>query len=966
MNAHTIQSLEQDLARDIRGDVSFDPHVLGMYATDASIYQIRPVGLVCPRDEADVVAAVRLAREHGVTLLPRGGGTSLAGQTVGPSLVLDFSKHMNRVLEVNPEEGWVRVQPGLVRDELNAQMSEHGLHFAPDPATTSRANVGGMIANNSSGTRSIRYGKTVDHVLALKVLLVDGTVLELGPLSPEAFAAKAAGDSTEGRIYSGFKALMDTYGDDVREGFPRVMRRVGGYNLDEFIETDEWNLAKLLAGSEGTLGVLLEATVNLEALPKHTALCVAHFDDLLDCIRAVESIVERGPTAVEILDRTVLRMGRENRKTAALCAFVEGDPAAVLITEFYGETPEDAAGQANMLAEELQRDGRGYAWPVFTGKEEQANVWTVRKKGLGLMLGMKGTRKPLPFIEDACVPVHVLPEYIDRLLKLCAELDRDVAMYAHASVGVIHVRPVLDLREAGDIEIMKTIAERTLGMIREYGGAWSGEHGDGLVRSPFNERFFGPRLYGALREVKQLFDPEGLMNPGKIVDAVPMDQNLRLGTAYRAQPLDTEFHYRDDGSFVAAVEMCTGVGECRKTLTGTMCPSYMATRDEEHSTRGRANALRLAMTGQFGPDGMTSPRLYETLDLCLSCKSCKTECPSNVDMAKLKGEFLQKYYDRHGTTLRDRAIAGAPTMARRLSGAMAPVANAIQSSKPFRVLLEKITGFSRERILPTYARRPFPAWFAGHTSGTSSGAKPVALFGDTYLNYYEPRVGVAAVALLESCGYDVVLADAGCCQRTRISHGFLRDAARDGLRTLQNLDRFAEADIPVVVCEPGCASALVDDLPDLVDDVALGERIRANVMMIDVFLARELEAGRLDGGFESKASSILLHGHCHQKALFGTEAMKTILQRVPGLRVEEVDSGCCGMAGSFGYEKEHVAVSEKVGDRRLFPAVREADADTEIVACGFSCRHQVEHFAGRRAVHWVEVVRGAQGGNKGG
>ncbi|MCE9616130.1 MAG: FAD-binding protein [Lentisphaerae bacterium] len=954
-------ALEKALRWEIHGEVSFDPHVLGLYATDASSYQIQPIGLVVPRNEDDVAAAMRIAAEYGVAVLPRGGGTSLSGQTVARALVLDFSKYMNGVLELNVAERRVRVQPGLVRDELNALLAPHGLHFAPDPATTSRANVGGMIANNASGMRSLLYGKTVDHVLGLTVLLADGTRLTLGPLTPTAYDFKALQSTREGRIHRGLRDIIQTHRDEIRTRFPKVMRRVGGYNLDAFVDHEHWNLSKLICGSEGTLAVILDATLNLEPLPRHTALCVAHFHDLLGSIRAVESILAHKPSAVELLDRIVLRMARGNRATAAQAGFIAGDPAAALIVEFYADSAEEAARRVQAVADDLRSRGMGYAYPVMTEAGSQANVWAVRKSGLGLMLGIKGDRKPIPFIEDACVPVAVLPEYIDRVIKICHAHDTNVTMYAHASVGLLHVRPVLDLRQAADIARMKSIADQTLALVMEYGGSWSGEHGDGLVRSPFMERVFGTRLYGAFKEVKQLFDPRGLLNPGKIVDAEPMDHNLRYGTAYRAQPLKTEYHYREDGSFAAAVEMCTGVGQCRKTLTGTMCPSYMVTRDEEHSTRGRANALRLAMTGQLGPDALTSPRLFQTLDLCLSCKSCKTECPSNVDVAKFKGEFLQQYHDKHGATRRERLIAASPALARRLAGALAPVVNAVQASSPARWLIEVALGFSRARHLPAYAREPFPVWFANRPAPALSafpGARPkVALFGDTYMTCHEPGVGRAAVELLESCGYEVLLADVGCCQRTRISHGFLREAKRDGLVTLQNLDRFVERGIPVVVLEPGCASALVDDLPDLIDDAALAKRIEQNVTMIDVFLAREMAAGRLTCRLESTSPSILLHGHCHQKTLFGTAAMKAILGGLPGVSVKEVDSGCCGMAGSFGYEKEHLALSQAIGERRLFPAVRAAPADTALVACGFSCRHQIQHFTGRRAVHWVELVR---------
>ncbi|MEM7354023.1 MAG: FAD-linked oxidase C-terminal domain-containing protein [Acidobacteriota bacterium] len=955
-------ALEQDLRHAIRGDVFFDDVTRGIYATDASNYQIQPVAVVVPRDRDDVKAAVEIAARHEVSILPRGGGTSLAGQTVGASLVLDFSKHMNRILKLDVEGRWVRVEPGLVRDELNAAVAEHGLHFAPDPATASRANVGGMIGNNSSGTKSILFGKTVDHVLALEVLLADGSVIELGEMDPTGAAAPSEGDRRE-EIVHGLRRLVEANRDEIAARYPKVMRRVGGYPLDELLEGEGWNPAKILVGSEGTLGLTLAATLRLQPLPAHTSVCVAHFSDVLEAIRAVEHILPFTPSAVEILDHTILELARKNLKTAPLCDFLEGDPGAVLIVEFYGETAEDVEARPCAMQEALAAQDLGFAYPLFLDAGGQAKVWTVRKNGLGLMLGMKGDRKPLPFIEDAAIPIADLPEYVDRVLAICREVEVEVAMYAHASVGVIHLRPILDLRQQGDIDKMQQIAERTFQLVQHYGGAWSGEHGDGLVRSPFNARFFGPQIYRALQEVKALFDPQGLMNPGKIVEAPPMDHNLRFGAGYQAPPEPTLYQYRADGSFQAAVEMCSGVGQCRKTLGGTMCPSYIATRDEEHSTRGRANALRLAMSGQLGTAGLTNPRLQEVLELCLSCKACKAECPSNVDMAKLKSEVMQQQFDRHGVTLRDRLVRRSAEAASTLGGGWAPLWNALQRSRPVRRLLQATAGIHAARTLPTYAREPLASQLA-RRNRTGGGDRPkVALFADTYINHHEPHIGLAAVELLESCGYEVELAEVGCCQRPRLSHGFLRAAQRDGEATLRGLDEFVRRGVPVVVCEPSCASALTDDLPDLMDDAELAERVGAGVSMIDVFLDRERAEGRLEGRFVGRQGTekILIHGHCHQKALFGTAAMQRLMGEVPGLEVTEVDSGCCGMAGAFGYEREHYELSRRIGEDRLFPAIRQLEGEGEIVACGFSCRHQIEHFTGRRARHWVETVLGTSG-----
>ncbi|MCH7871120.1 MAG: FAD-binding protein [Planctomycetes bacterium] len=947
---------ERDLRRASRGEVYFDAARRGVYSTDASIYQIQPRAVFVPLDNDDVRAAVAVARQHGVSILPRGGGTSLAGQAVGASLIIDFSKHMDQVLEINTSERWARVQPGVVRDNLNAVLAKDGLHYAPDPATTSRANVGGMIGNNAAGVRSIVYGKTVDHTLATRSLLADGTELTFAALPAEQYETKAASKTREGEILRGFRKIISENRDEILRRFPKIMRRCGGYNLDEFVGDEPWNLSKVLVGSEGTLALTLEATLNLEPIPEHACLCVVHFDDLLEAVRTVKAIVDMGPSAVEILDRRVIELARRNLSIRPLCDFLEGEPEAVLIVEFQGNTQADARRKAESMAAEIERVPSAFAFPIRDDPAAMQRVWTVRKNGLGLMLGMKGDRKPLAFIEDAAVPLEVLAEYIERVMGICQRQQTEVAMYAHASVGLIHVRPILDLRRRDDIERMVTISEQTFELVKKYGGSWCGEHGDGLARSAYMERFFGSQLYRAFKQVKSLFDPAGLMNPGKIVDAPPIDQNLRLGAAYESPSFMTEFHFREESSFAAAVEACSGIGTCRQSLDGSMCPSYRATRDEEASVRGRANALRLAMSGQSGPDGFSGKPVHDILDLCLSCKACKSECPSNVDMARLKSEFLQHYHDRHGSTLRERLIADSRRTAELTAGPIAGLVGWAQRRTTVRWALERFAGFDRRRVLPSPAGRTFSSWFKRRRSAPPDGPS-VALFVDTFTNFYQPAVGRAAVELLEACGFRVLPAAGGCCQRPRISHGFLREAKRDGLKTLQQLDPFIQDGIKIVVCEPSCASALTDDLPDLIDDDALGKRISDNVLMIDQFLRQERDADALHAALECPHERLLIHGHCHQKALYGTASMTSILQDVRASSVEEINAGCCGMAGSFGYEKEHYDLSQLVGEDRLFPAVRAMAPGTTVLACGFSCRHQIADATGVRPIHWVEALR---------
>jgi FAD/FMN-containing dehydrogenase/Fe-S oxidoreductase len=942
--------------KNIKGDVLSDEYSLGMYSTDASFYQIRPLVVVLPLDEADVKTVVEIASTHKLKILPRGAGTSLAGQTVGEAIVIDFSKYMNKILEFNEKERWVRVQPGMVRDELNVEMEKYGLHFAPDPATSSRANVGGMVGNNSSGTKSILYGKTVDHILEARVLLADGTELLLKELSQEEFKQKAQQKNREGEIYRDVQHIIQQNQEEIKQRFPKVMRRVGGYNLDEFVYTDRWNLAKLITGSEGTLAVSLDLKINLEPLPKFKSVVVVHFADLLEAIRAVEPMLPYKPSAVEILDRTVLQLSAENLTTKHHCYFIEGDPAAILIVEFYGDTYESVIQRPEEMIKILRSKQLGYAYPLLPAGKEYEDVWALRKKGFGLMLGIKGEKKALSFIEDSAIPTAVLPEYIDQVLKICAKHNTEVCMYAHASVGVIHVQPLLDLRKEQDITNLKNITDETFELVVKYGGSWSGEHGDGLVRSAYNERFFGPTLYQSFKDIKKLFDPQNIMNPGKIVDAQTMEHNLRYGTDYRDQEVKPTFQYRTENSFKEHVHMCTSVGECRKMLGGTMCPSFKATRDEEHSTRGRANALRLALSGQLDAQGLKSKRLHQVMDLCLSCKACKSECPSNVDMAKMKADVLQMYYDEHGTTMRDRLIRDSSKAAARLSGALSGVVNFIQHTTLFRYAMEKLAGFDHRRVLPEYAGEPFYKWF--EKKGNNAYKNPdrkVVLFADTYLNFHEPNIGISALQLLNACGYEVILANVGCCQRPKISHGFLRDAKAEGTKTIAGLQKYIDEGLTIVVCEPSCASALNDDLPDLIEDEALGIKLKEKVMMIDKFLAHEISFGRLDKTLESTSGNILIHGHCHQKALYGTQTMKTLLGN-KNQTVAEIPSGCCGMAGSFGYETEHYELSRKIGDSILFPAAKSMKPGTTLVANGFSCRHQITHFTGVKPKHWVEVI----------
>lgn len=952
--------LDAELRRKIKGEVYFDDVTRYLYSTDASLYEIQPVGVVVARDKDDVVQAIRTAAKYGVSVLPRGGGTSLAGQAVGNSLVVDCSKFMNRILEINAGERWVRVEPGIVRDELNQQIKHTGLHFAPETATSNRANIGGMIGNNSSGTRSIVYGKTVDHVLELRAILSNDDEVVFRELTLAEYDAKCQQQNLEGHIYREARRIVRENESEIRARFPKVMRRVGGYNLDELVDRENWNLSKILTGSEGTLAYIVEAKLKLEPLPKATALLVVHFNDLLESLRAVGTILKHGPAAVELLDRVIIELAHINLEIKKLFTFVRGKPQALLLVEFFGDSANEAREKLALTETSLRQAGFGYAYVEALTPEEQAQVWNVRKAGLGILQSMKGDFKPVAFIEDACVPTEVLPDYIAQVTAIVKKQGRDLSIYGHASVGVLHVRPVLNLKQPEDVKILRSISEEVFELVVRYGGAWSGEHGDGLVRSYLNEKFFGSKLYQAFRELKRAFDPPGLMNPGKIVEAQSIEENLRISPAYKTSAITTHFRFSEDGGINRAAEMCTGVGACRKTMSGTMCPSYMATRDEQHSTRGRANALRAALSGKISTQSFTTPRLKEVFDLCLACKGCKAECPSNVDVAKLKYEFLSHYYKEHGTPFSVRLFS-RPDLLGQLGSRFAAIANLALKNSGVRRVLEKSLGIDRRRVLPLYAKQSFPRWFKHHQQHHEQKRREkngVVLFNDTFLNYHEPEIGQAAVRVLETLGYRVILADAGCCMRPAISNGLLRIALPRAEAVVEKLHKLVVQGYKIVGCEPSCVSAIKEDYLDLVRNQEKAKAVADNFLLIEDFIFQHGEKNGFAAATAQRRleAPILYHGHCHQKALFGTANSKTVLTKLTGCQVDEIDSGCCGMAGAFGYEKRHYEISLKIGERRLFPAVKATSSGQRIVANGFSCRHQIEHATGRKAQHAIQIL----------
>jgi FAD/FMN-containing dehydrogenase/Fe-S oxidoreductase len=963
MNHELLNQLQQE----IRGDVRFDDLSRALYATDASIYQIDPVGVVVPRDEADVAAAVRLARKHGVAITARGGATSLAGQTVGATIQLDFSKYMRRLLEVHPEERWAWVEPGMVLDTLNAELAAHDLKFAPDISPANRATVGGMIANNSSGMYSVVYGKTIDHVLELKVMLADGSIAHLAPLGPEALREKLTLDSLEGRAYRTVRRLAEEHAAEIDARFPKVLRRVGGYNLDRFVPGGEtFNLAHMVVGSEGTLAIILAAKIRLVPRPRQTAIGILAFDSLDAALDAVVPCLACSPSAVELMDDILLDLTRKSPEYSKyLASFVQGTPAALLQVEFFGETLEEVRAKLDALERHL-RDGHAFTLTRALTAAEKRAVLEVRKAGLPLLQSLSPDLKPETFVEDSAVAPERLGSYIRRFRDICHAHGVRVAFYGHASVGLMHARPLINLKKAEDVRTMRSIAEAIRDLVLEHGGALSGEHGDGMLRAEFNQRLFGEQLYQAFREVKRTFDPHGLLNPGKIVDAPAMDTNLRYGGGYRVQiPLQTSFRFEDTGGMAGAVELCNGNGLCRKTSSGTMCPSYMVTRDEEHSTRGRANALRMVFSGALPPSALTDRRMYEVMELCLECKGCTGECPSRVNMTRIKSEWLSHYYAANGTPLRAR-VFGQIHLINRIGSLLAPLAN-LALRIPLRARIqERLLGVSRHRSLPEFAREPFHRWFARRAQQAAPAGGPIAaegprtvvLFPDTFADYNDPQIARAAVRVLEAAGYRVILPTRRvCCGRPMISKGLLTEARALLRAQLDALGPYAAAGMPIIGLEPSCILTFRDELPDLIDDPRAAQIARQS-FLFDEFLAAEVRAGRarLPLRASQAAPSYLLHGHCHQKALVGSTAAIELLRMIPGAAVREVDSGCCGMAGSFGYEAEHYEISQAIGERALFPAVRSLAAGGEVVAMGTSCRQQIADGTGRRAYHLAEIL----------
>jgi FAD/FMN-containing dehydrogenase/Fe-S oxidoreductase len=992
MPAKSIRPGDSALAarfrRELRGEVLFDPGSRGRYATDASIYQIEPLGVVIPHTEDDAVTAVQIALDEGVPVLPRGGGTSQCGQTVGAAVVIDNSKHLNNVIAFDKDARTVTVQPGVVLDHLNAYLRPHGLWYPVDVSTSAQATLGGMAGNNSCGSRSIEYGNMVHNVHAIDALLADGSQFSFGPVPGDVAKLEAPRGYVE--LVKKIRAIAVRETEEIEHRYPKVLRRVGGYNLDMMLPLP-FNMAHLLVGSEGTLAYSKRLQLTLSPLPKHKALGVCHFPGFYQSMEAPQHIVKLKPAAVELVDRTMIELARANPAFESIVRrFIRGEPEAILLVEFAGDDLDQQLARLKQLVELMGDLGFPGSVVEITDAQLQRDVWEVRKAGLNIMMSMKGDGKPVSFIEDCAVPLEHLAEYTDRLTRVFEKHGTKGTWYAHASVGCLHVRPVLNMREDGAHK-MRAIAEEAAELVKQYKGAYSGEHGDGLVRSEWIAPFFGPKLTRAFEEIKEIFDPKGLLNPGKIVRPSKQDDRtlFRFKPDYRAIKVETALDWSEWGDFDKAVEMCNNNGHCRKFDAGTMCPSYRATRDEQHLTRGRANTLRLALSGQLGPDALTSEEVFRTLDLCVSCKGCKRECPTGVDMAKMKIEFLHHYRQRHGLTLKERLIAYLPRYA-PWGARFAFLMNLRDRVPGFAQLSEHFLGLSAKRTLPRWRRDPFhttttkPPSVAknsvppesvksqrssqrGRVEVRGHADKEVALFIDTFSNYFEPENARAAYEVLNAAGYTVHIPRAAdetrplCCGRTFLASGLVDEAKAEARRMVRGFMPYIERGVPVVGLEPSCLLGLRDEFLSMLPGAETAE-VALNALLFEEFIAREIDAGRFKLALKPLPEKrALLHGHCHQKAFAVMPAVQKTLALIPDLKVEIVESSCCGMAGSFGFDAEHYDVSMKMGELSLLPAVRKADADMLIVADGTSCRHQICDGAGREAFHVARVLHKALG-----
>lgn len=961
------------LAEKLSGEVYDSKMWRQLYATDASVYRELPQAVAFPKNDEDIRELIGFARDNDTSLIPRTAGTSLAGQCVGDGIVVDVSRYMNRILEINEDERWARVEPGVIRDELNFYLKPKGLLFGPNTSTSNRAMIGGMVGNNSCGSYSIVYGSTRDHVLELSCILSDGSHAVFGPLSPEQLKEKSKGDSLEASVYKQMVELLsrDENQAIIENGFPKkgVHRRNNGYSLDVLLDSQPFgnektpfNLCNLICGSEGTLAFITEIKVNLEPLPpRYKALVCAHFEDVIQSLRGTQVAMQHQLQACELMDKVILDCTKDSIEFARYRFFVEGEPGAIIVCELADEDQDQLQNRINKLSDALKNQGGAYACSIVEPPNID-KVWKLRAAGLGLLSNLPGDSKPVAVVEDTAVALEDLPQYIDDFREMMKSFGQEVVYYAHAGAGELHLRPILNLKKPEEVRQFREIGKASAELVKAYGGSLAGEHGLGRVRAEFVPTVMGDGVYKLFKSIKSTWDPENIFNPGKLVEAEPMDEKLRYKAPQKTADFDTAFNYDDVGGILRMAEKCNGSGDCRKLhiLGGTMCPSYMATRKEKDSTRARANTLREVLTNSSKTNAFDDEDLKEVMDLCLSCKGCTGECPSGVDVASMKAEFLHQYYKTHGIPWRNKLFAQIGKMS-----AMATAApwlhNFMASNKATSFLGKWMLGVAQERSLPLLHQTTLRKFYDKHWRGIKP-AEPIGkvfFLADEFTNFNDTEIGIKALKLLAKLGYDVEIPKHAESGRTHISKGLLDDAAKLANQNINSLADKVSPETPLVGIEPSCILGFRDEYlrlakPELKQKA---KYLSDCSLLLDEFLQNEIKKGNLKRELFSKNQvKVLLHGHCHQKALSSVDCSKAILEFPENYSVEVIPSGCCGMAGSFGYEKEHYELSMQIGELVLFPTVRNAPQETIIAAPGTSCRHQVKDGTGRKASHPVEIM----------
>jgi len=959
------------LADELEGELYYDETMRLLYSTDASAYREKPLAVAIPVSVKDLKKLISFALQENTSLIPRTAGTSLAGQVVGNGIVVDVSKYFTKILELNKQEKWVTVQPGVIRDELNMFLKQHGLFFAPETSTANRAMIGGMVGNNSCGSNSVVYRSTREHLLEVKALLSDGSETIFKSLSLEEFHEKCEGNSLEAKIYRTVRTLLSNYDNQVEilREFPKqsVERRNTGYAVDVLMESapfiagkPDFNFCKLIAGSEGTLAFITEIKLNVIPLPpKETGLLCIHFNSIDESLRANLIALKYKPSASELIDDIILQCTKDNIEQRKNRFFVQGDPGAILVVEFCRETREEIIEISGKLEEEMRASGLGYYFPLLFG-EDTKKIWTLRKAGLGLLGNLPGDEKAVPVIEDTAVDVQDLPAYIREFNGILRKYGLSSVHYAHAGSGEIHLRPILNLKTEEGNRLFRTIAEEIATLVKKYNGSLSGEHGDGRLRGEFIKQMVGEKNYELLREIKKTWDPNNIFNPNKIVDTPSMNSMLRYTPGQKTPEFKTVFRYNRQDVLQHA-EQCNGSGDCRKTHLsgGTMCPSYMATRNEKDTTRARANILREYLTNSDKLNRFDHKEIYDVMDLCLSCKGCKSECPSNVDVAKLKAEFLQQYYDANGVPFRSRLIANFSGSAKL--GSLVPAAyNFMMTNPAISKLVKRMSGFAVDRSMPTLNKETLQHWYRNRRkSSDNKGKKTVYFFCDEFTNFNDAEIGIKAILLLERLGYEVIIPKHGESGRAWLSKGLLREAKKIARKNISMLSPLITADTPLIGLEPSAILTFRDEYIDLADDdqLATAKELAGNVFLVDEFIAKELEKGSIrPDQFTREKKSVILHGHCQQKALSSVAHSVKILSIPENYTVSTIPSGCCGMAGSFGYEKEHYELSMKIGELVLFPTIRKQDESVLIAAPGTSCRHQIKDGVNKKSFHPVEIL----------